>query len=163
MSVCIPVQKDIGEAKEKIAFGLSAKALGFLGIGVAVAAVEIGVMYFAFGMDASSVSTPVFATVGLAFAAGFIKPLGLPFEKAAPLMLRQYFGKTELTYASTVAKEQASALEEARAGKVEKDVRKQQKEYAKLRAGRYDRSPELVLPRVAAARRDIVDRIADGR
>ena len=168
MSVCIPVQKNIGDYREKIAFGLSAKALGFLAIGLAVAAVEVGIMYFGFGMDASSVSTPVFATVGLAFAVGFFQPLHLPFEKAVPLLLRQYLGKTVITYESNVAHIQQAGAEELRKEKTKEkapaDVQKEAKEYASARKRRYEYSPELLLPRIAAAERDICDRrSADGR
>lgn len=152
----LPVQKDIGEYQEKLVAGLSATALAALGAGVAGAAlvVFVGMVLLHLPDDPVYIVAAAFVMAGFAF--GFIKPLGLPMQKAIPVLIRTYMGSGTLTYSTSVALAMKKAEKEGIKDKkkekgAEKDVRtrKISREHADDRAERGAASPEWVLPRAA--------------
>ena len=113
MPLSIAVQKDIGEYREKILFGLSARQMVSMGGGIAGVIAEgvigVGVM----GGELDNLFIAMCVTLTLAFLLGFVNPYGLKFSLAARLYLNQWVGATKLIYKSSVFKRSREAAKGA--------------------------------------------------
>ena len=109
MPLSIAVQKDIGEYREKIVFGLSSRQLVCLAVGVGCAAAEAIVGMVMFGRTLDDLFIAMCLTLTAAFLLGFVNPYGLKFSLAARLYLDQWLGSTKLMYKSTVCKQAEKA------------------------------------------------------
>ena len=153
MALSVAMQKDIGEYREKIAFGLTAKSLIYLGVACAVGAVEALIAVLLLGLQVMDISILLMATVLAGFLLAYYRPLDMDATAAIPLIWRQYFGKTQLPYitslsmeVSQVSQDQKMQAEKEMDKKERSDVRKNKARYADERAGRGAKSAEVLLP-----------------
>jgi hypothetical protein len=172
----VAVQKDIGEYREKVILGLSGKTLLGVALGIGASAVVALIGYFGFGLSVNDLSLPVLVLSGSGFLIGYCKPLNLPFEKALPLILKEYFGQTCLVYKSSLqlarkaaikaekdelAHPAASTRGERKERKQEnKDVCIEKKKYNAERSKRGVSSPEYCLPRYRKAEESVYKQYA---
>ena len=152
----LPVQKDIGEYREKVVMGLSAATLACLAIGIVLGALAYVFSSFVLHLpeDMTYLIAAIFVMSGFAF--GFVRPLGMSTWDAAPYLIRSYLKSDSIVrYRTSVAladdARRTDEVKEARKHKKERskeDVRIQ-KEYLDAREERGVRSPEWILPRYA--------------
>lgn len=125
------IQKDIGEYKAKLFAGLTVRTTVGLGLGIGLAALVIAVGFFAFGLSATQLSTPVMMIVGACFLASYTEPWGLPFEEAAPLAVRDLLYPSVITMKSGTELALEQIERDERQAKKSKQDKKEAKRHAK--------------------------------
>jgi len=155
MALSVAMQKDIGEYREKLLFGLTARSLLYLGVACILAAVEAVIAVMVFGLDISDISLLLMVTVLAGFFLAYYRPLGMDALDAIPLLARQLMGTNQLPYRSSLVLKRDELRMQHRKEKFDKmtkkeksDVRKEKERYANERAGKYARCSEILLPRI---------------
>lgn len=98
----VAVHKDIGEYKPKIIGKMTARTLVGIGGAIGSAVATALYMYFVLGLNVSD-HTIVIYIVSLPFwCIGFIQPKGIPFEKFAPLWIRNKLIDDRIMYTPTM-------------------------------------------------------------
>lgn len=164
----VAIQKDIGEYRQRFFGGMTGRTAAFLiaavfGAGICALAL-IGLL----GMSVDDAAIPIMVVAAGVFMAGWTKPLGMPLEKAAPLLLRAHTGKgvlpcrTSIALAAQGAAEEEKAVAEAAASRKARKARKRRRRDAVKRMSK-SRCPELEMAALSrAAERELGLHWTDG-
>lgn len=152
----VAVQKDIGEYEQRLIGGMTIRTSIVLAAAVAASALTGLAAHALLGLALEDAALAVMAVAGGTFLAGWARPLGMPVERAAPLLLRAHLhggalpGKTSLCLVS-------EELAEARRREREEDMPRRELKAARARRKRAakrirkSKCPELELPALSRA------------